>query len=704
MKTKEFKKPLVLLVVCFMLTTSANAQWTRTNGPEGIDINILFKQGNTILAGTQVFGVYRSTDAGNSWQRSNAGIENSNVSSLVYLNGAFYAGVKGPAASLWGVFKSTDDGLSWTTVAGMAGKPTRSLTVKDNFIFAGVSYPFGGLFRSSDFGESWFNLVPESITNVYFIFANLSYLLVSDGAEFIYLSTDNGEKWFLQYQYGSYLITMAAVDSTILTARSHVRSTNNGITWSNYIPPADIYSLTSLNGVFYAGTANGIYKSTDKGDSWIFSGSGISNGTERALLTDGSNLYACVSNGLSGLYKSTNAGGNWFPSSTGFEPASNLRSLISKGSFVFAGMQDNGIYRTSDNGDSWTKMDTTNILLKTAIVFDFSTRNNVVIAGTSKGIFRSNNDGANWTWIEAGLPISASTYYVLSVTASGNNFVAGVETNVPSLEGLYYSSDDGLSWHVTNGLGFAQAVGNNGGTSCLTYTAGLFRSTDSGINWISNGLYSGGANEIIGNGNKWMLSNLFHTYRSTNDGYVWLGSPIPGGSAFTLTQVGDNNVFGGNDAGMFRSQDWGASWEDVGSGLPVYIDIEASCANDRYIFAGATDNAVWKRPLADFGLTGISGIIPEVPSEYSLSQNYPNPFNPETKINYSIPKDGNVTLKIFNSQGKEIALLIDEIKKAGNYSITFNAGSYQPGLSSGIYFYKLSSENFVQTKKMLLIK
>lgn len=89
-----------------------------------------------------------------------------------------------------------------------------------------------------------------------------------------------------------------------------------------------------------------------------------------------------------------------------------------------------------------------------------------------------------------------------------------------------------------------------------------------------------------------------------------------------------------------------------------------------------------------------------VPEKYELSQNYPNPFNPSTTINYEIPFDGNVSLKVFDMNGKEVANLVSEYKTAGYYTLDFNAGK----LSSAVYFYTLNSGDFVSTKKMLLIK
>ena len=98
----------------------------------------------------------------------------------------------------------------------------------------------------------------------------------------------------------------------------------------------------------------------------------------------------------------------------------------------------------------------------------------------------------------------------------------------------------------------------------------------------------------------------------------------------------------------------------------------------------------------------ITGIDEEnsFPTVYSLSNNYPNPFNPTTTIKYSIPEAGNVEMKVYDILGNEVAALVNEIKAPGNYAATFDASSF----ASGVYIYTLRSNNFVQTKKMILLK
>lgn len=89
-----------------------------------------------------------------------------------------------------------------------------------------------------------------------------------------------------------------------------------------------------------------------------------------------------------------------------------------------------------------------------------------------------------------------------------------------------------------------------------------------------------------------------------------------------------------------------------------------------------------------------------LPLKFNLSQNYPNPFNPTTTINYSIPKYSHVTIKVYDSLGREVCTLINTKKSAGNYSIKFNTSS----LASGIYFYSMQAGDFKETKKLILLK
>jgi hypothetical protein len=105
-------------------------------------------------------------------------------------------------------------------------------------------------------------------------------------------------------------------------------------------------------------------------------------------------------------------------------------------------------------------------------------------------------------------------------------------------------------------------------------------------------------------------------------------------------------------------------------------------------FSGGVDNIT---------STDLSEVIP---TEFLLHQNYPNPFNPSTKIEFKIPEAGLVNLKVYDILGSEVSTLVNEVKLVGSYEVEFDAST----LASGIYFYRIQSGNFIETKKMVLLK
>jgi len=123
-----------------------------------------------------------------------------------------------------------------------------------------------------------------------------------------------------------------------------------------------------------------------------------------------------------------------------------------------------------------------------------------------------------------------------------------------------------------------------------------------------------------------------------------------------------------------------------------------------FVDASASGRVFYRLKQVDFdGQFEYSNIIEVnagVPKTFALEQNYPNPFNPSTAISYQLPVAGNVSLKVFDMLGKEVATLVNARQEAGAYTVNFNANN----LSSGVYFYRLQAGNFVQTRKMMLVK
>jgi hypothetical protein len=106
--------------------------------------------------------------------------------------------------------------------------------------------------------------------------------------------------------------------------------------------------------------------------------------------------------------------------------------------------------------------------------------------------------------------------------------------------------------------------------------------------------------------------------------------------------------------------------------------------------------AIWESAV----VTSIKKIAAELPATFELQQNYPNPFNPTTTIKFSLPRSDHVTLKVFDVMGREIATLVDDELTAGRYDAHWNAS----GVESGVYFYQLRADEFVETKRLVLVK
>ncbi len=194
------------------------------------------------------------------------------------------------------------------------------------------------------------------------------------------------------------------------------------------------------------------------------------------------------------------------------------------------------------------------------------------------------------------------------------------------------------------------------------------------------------------------------------------------------TQNVDNNVDPGTalfgyflDLGYRLPYDWKWSLEGPTSAIwksfPQFDDYILSSRSTNTSWYNSPDvNKVWTRRIVtdNFPFTGEPTLNVSsktettkaglnktgTPDKFALNQNYPNPFNPVTHINYELPVTNYVTLKIYDMMGKEVSELVNTNQKAGSYSVTFDASK----LSSGVYYYKIQAGDFVDTKKMLLVK
>jgi hypothetical protein len=133
--------------------------------------------------------------------------------------------------------------------------------------------------------------------------------------------------------------------------------------------------------------------------------------------------------------------------------------------------------------------------------------------------------------------------------------------------------------------------------------------------------------------------------------------------------------------------------------MNFYTVVNAITAGSTKLYAGTQGLGVWQRPLADI-VVAVPPSTPETPEAFVLEQNYPNPFNPATAICFQLPVASGVRLVVYDLLGREVSILANERKPPGVHSVQFDA----TGLASGVYVYRLTAGDFVQARRMILVR
>ncbi len=302
------------------------------------------------------------------------------------------------------------------------------------------------------------------------------------------------------------------------------------------------------------------------------------------------------------------------------------------------------------------------------------------------GFARSTNGGGAWTVTENAYDMNG----IRAATFNGWNF---------RVNGFPRIAVD-RSGGARNGWIYVVAGEKNLAPAGTDADVVMHRSTDNGATWsagirvnqdpMNNGkvqFFPAIRVDETGGVNICYYDN--RNYPSVGDSCeTYLAQSSDGGTTWAEVKVSDHAWKVKGEAGLGT---YGGDYIGISSGngkiFPFWFD-------DKTGTMQAWTCAVTALPV------GIAGNNNEIPSSFELKQNFPNPFNPNTSISFNLPKESAVTLEVFDITGKNVATLVNETKAAGKYSYDFNAND----LSSGIYFYKLTADGFVSTKKMILNK
>jgi len=380
---------------------------------------------------------------------------------------------------------------------------------------------------------------------------------------------------------------------------------------------------------------------------------------------------------------SASVNAQWVQVWNGMGQTKTITSTLWSGSFLLAGLEYDGIYKSTNEGLTW---EVTSITDKT--VWDFSSFGANYYASTWNGIYISNN-GTTWT----SFGLSNKTVYE---TAFNNNYAfAGTQ-----YDGVYYSSNNGVNWtqsFLNNKSIWSLAVNGNlviAGTSGY----GIYYSTDNGYIWNQSHINNLTVERIKFDGTAIYAGTSNGIYKSTNNGVNWVQFGLSGKNINDIL-ISSQYIYAATSGyGIYVSTKQGITWNLINEGLPSgNIYPNSLTFTNNYIVTGLSSKSTWRRPKSEVGINQISD---KIPTQFSLKQNFPNPFNPVTTIKFDVIKSENIKIVVVDALGRDIETLVNEQLSPGSYETTWNARNY----SSGIYFYRLQAGDFTETKRMIFLK
>jgi photosystem II stability/assembly factor-like uncharacterized protein len=444
-----------------------------------------------------------------------------------------------------------------------------------------------------------------------------------------------------------------------------LKTTNGGDLWSQNIIPdvywlADVFFTNEYTGWAVQSYPEGrIYKTTDGGNNWFL---------QRVITFPGYiaiqfyniNLGWAVNYFYANneIVKTTDGGNSWIPTSIQsgyYDEFQNIKFVNEFTGYVVCSTGE--ILKSTDSGDTWNFKSSVAAWLYSV---DFVNPDTGWVVGNYGKIYKT-TDGAN-TWVSQNTPTTSPLYDIKFI-------------------------NENLGWAVGYGV--------------------ILKTIDGGTNWIwSFGGFAHKSLCFINQNTGWVVGASGKIFKTTDGGALPVeltsfGFKLSNNKvnlSWTTTTELNNHGFE-----IERSIDK-ISWRTIGfkEGKGTTSEPQQYSYSDN-ILDLTTSKIYYRLKQVDFNGSFEYSDILEVliaPSKFSLEQNYPNPFNPNTNIQFAISSLQFVTLKVYDVLGNEVATLVNQEKPAGNYEVEFDASH----LSSGVYYYQLWTGEFVETKKMILLR
>lgn len=746
----------------FFITTLIVGQHIKLIGPPGGSVRndqivIHPVKSNNIYSSTWSGALFHSDDFGNSNKPIEVNFGNISVT-WIYPN---KFDINNLFIYSYHILKSIDAGESWKIFEENAFRKDFLIhPLNKNTIF--LTRNDKELWRSNNYGESWTHIYTfdNRIYKIKISENDTSKFYLSTSSRNLYRSTNSGKDWELRNTENVFRGDPRQIeispynDNTVYVRAGGIyKSNDGGKTFSVHLEvinlsafavnPLDTLTMYAAVGDNVFAPDGGIIKTTNEGEEWY----PIMEGIEGEFVTGNSlkmnphnpeELYAGI--GSLGIYKTTNGGRNWFLTNAAYSDVSAIYVDKENPGTILTGQYGWAIMKTENFGDDWHHPEFNTPFQRLPILeIDFNPFNlNEGYAASEYGLFKTTDRGESWVYSTNMEKMQTVSYHP---EVEGLIFASSVESDFfeGGIDAVYKSTDGGESWKIVSTQRIIQFDYDKNDPN-IVYALGrkysiLYRSTDQGESWdiifgeneLENFPYAEGKVLRVSGSNP---NNIYLGFRDTFDdkreGMIFYSSD--GGENWTRIESKLNELDNGghvatiwldelqsgrmyvgtysfgqpltdnfSNGGLYLTEDNGNSWRKVyGSAVNV---IKADNETPRNMYIGTKFGV--KTFLDTLTVTSVRNDEEEIlPSEYALFQNFPNPFNPSTQIKYAIPNGTNVKLKVFDILGKEIITLVNGYKNAGTYEVQFDASN----LPSGVYLYRLETESFSQTKKLMLIK
>lgn len=691
---------LAITLLCCRFAAAQSLQWQPTHGPLGGTVHCFATIDSTVYAEVYASGVFQSTDHGASWRNCSNGLDGPTVYAFAVLGDTLFAAVGNGVQRLngdstWsfvnggivdtismsslvvcgstiiagasyrgtGVYVSTNAGFTWSHPPN-AGLPTTqnrflpvvsidAMTSIGNTVFAGTD---SGLFRSSNFGDSWIHVDTLRINGTggtLAVFGSTIFAASERGG--LSHSIDSGTTWIVStFKFGGVIAALTMVDSIMYAGtigRGVCRSLDSGLTWTQVnsgFTSSAVYSFGAMGTTLFAGTyCYGVYTSTNAGDTWSSANAGIQGTQVNALAADDSTVYAGTGFGV--FRMPVNVEG-WTQENQGLGNIHIMELCVEGGTMIAATPYDSydggGVYTSTNHGDQWSDITSGQAHANTGPLL---CNGSEFFAGTLAGLFRTTNQGATWTKQINGLTDSI----VLNLARRGSTLFAGTES------GVFRSIDDGDHWQAVN-----------------------------------NGLDQPHVYALAVAGSSIFLAGSHYVYRSTNDGDLWTradsGISDPAVSAFATA---GNTLFAAAYDGVYFTTNNGDLWKTMNTGLPAsYVNALVACGNT--LFAGLSYDGVYRADISS--ITAVAEhTIPQTPI-LSLNAS-PNPASNELRVQYNAA-NSNAEISLCNVLGERVMFVGKQSNEGGHAEFDIAV------LPVGMYSLTLRSGNAAVSRLVMVVR